>query len=329
MKPAVAGTEAVMRAFLALGLLGALSPSVARADEAACSLRVIEAPAEVRDALVGWASGEKMCHALSVRITPTGEGYSLWAQADDGRTFTRWVSDAKTAALLVVSWSGDDTLPAADPAPRSQYTFRAHVRQIVPQEKTAIASRAASKPEMRAIIVAGVANTGADENLYARTGVRASVDITTDGLWYLGIGGMVTDEKVNIYDYWTGRRLAQAYEPHATLMGYVGRWTAHDHFRISAGAGFSYSQLSDIDMSPGVASQVMFERVGIFTPAVELSLLAWIPLTNRWSFTGGAVLTAAGPSASYGLLKNSDLAFAPDHDGGVQIVGALGLGRTL
>jgi hypothetical protein len=73
----------------------------------------------------------------------------------------------------------------------------------------------------------------------------------------------------------------------------------------------------------------MFERVGIFTPAIELSLLAWIPLTQRWSFTGGVVLTAAGPSASYGLLTNSDHAFAPDHDGGVQLLGALGLGRSL
>jgi hypothetical protein len=315
-----------MKAFLALGLL-AVSAPVARAQEVACSIRVLEAPAEVSEALVGWASGEKICHALDVRITPTADGYALWAQADDGRTFTRSVSDAKTAALLVVSWAGDDTLPAADPPAR--YTITSHVRQVVPQP-TAIASHSAppAREENRAIVVMAVANPGRGEDLYARTGLRASIDLTTNGLWVVGVAGMLTDEKVNIYDNSTGYRYAQAYEPRATLMGYIGRWAAHDHLRFSAGAGLSYSQLSDVAPGPGTPSQ-MFERVGVTVPALELSLLAWIPMSGRWAFTGGVVITASEPSSTYDLLKNSNHAFAPHHDAGVQIVGALGVGRSL
>ncbi len=211
MKVIGAGTETVMRAFLALGLLGLLTSltfgtSVARADSAVCSIRVIEAPREVRDALVGWAAGEKICHTLDVRITPTGEGYSLWAQGEDGRTFTRWVADPKTAALLVVSWAGDDTLPAGDPPPKSHFTLRTHVRQIVPQEqRTAAATTSASPPaRTQQIVVAVVANPGSGEDVYARSGIRASIDLTTHEAWRVGIAGMYSDEKVNIYDNSTG-----------------------------------------------------------------------------------------------------------------------------
>ncbi len=327
MKTAGAGTDTVMRAYLPVALLLSLAAPTARAD-AVCSLRVLEAPADVRDALVGWASGEKICHALDVRITPTGEGYSLWARAEDGRTFTRWVADAKTAALLVVSWAGDDTLPAADPAPRSHITLRTHVRQVVPQEQPAIASSAPVAAPAREIAVAAIANPGGGEDVYARTGIRASLDLTTHEAWRVGVAGMISDEKINIYDASTGWRVAQAYEPRASIVAYIGRSIARDRIRLAMGAGVSYAQLSDVTIQPGVGT-VMIQRVGITTPALELSALGSFPIAGRWSITGGVVVLATGPSATYDLLQDSNHAFAPDHDGGTQIVGALGVARSM
>lgn len=331
MKVTGAGTDTVMRAFLVSGLLVSLLSltsltSVAHADPAECSIRVIEAPREVRDALVGWASGEKICHALDVRVTPTGEGYSLWARGEDGRTFTRWVADPKTAALLVVSWAGDDTLPAGDPPPKSHFTLRMHVRQVVPQEQAGAITSASPRARTQQIVVAVIANAGSGEDVYARSGVRASIDLTTHEAWRAGIAGMYSDEKVNIYD--SSRRLAQAYEPRASLVGYIARSLASDHIRLAAGVGFTYAQLSDVIIEPGVGT-VMMERVGITSPAIELSAFAAFPITARWSITGGVVITATGPSATYSLLKDPNHAFAPDHDGGTQVVGAFGVARSM
>lgn len=320
-----------MKAFLAVGLFAVLSPAVARADDAVCSIRVLEAPAEVRDALVGWAAGEKICHALEVRITPTGEGYSLWAHSDDGRTFTRWVADPKTAALLVVSWAGDDTLPAGDPPPRTHYTVTTRVRQIVPQEPLA-ATTSAPKPSStepaHEIGVAFVANGGSGEDVYARVGIRATVDLTTHGAWRIGLAGMYSDEKVNVYDYFTGYRVAQAYEPHASFVGYIARSLASDRIRLGLGAGFSYAQLSDVMLEPG-SGTTMFERVGVVSPAFELSAIGSFPIVGRWSINGGVVITATGATTGHSLLKDSNHAFAPDHDDGAQVVGAIGVARSM
>jgi hypothetical protein len=371
-----------MRAHLAAGFLAiALVPltPVAHAGEAACSIRVLDAPSEIRDALVGWATSEKICHALDVRITPTGEGFSLWARADDGRTFTRWVADAKAAALLVVSWAGDDTLPTADPPARSRslstyasrpavgatHSSRPAIDAHVPRAShdtapfaphaPAIDARYASLPAAapsaidpvghrprdlatvtttarmrgtRQLVVAAIANPGSGEDVYARTGLRASLDLTTHGAWRVGIAGMLSDERVHIYDVWTGARVARAQEPRASAIGYLARSLGNDRIRLGAGAGFAYMQLSDVAVDP-LAGTVMLERVGIFAPAIELSALASIPIARRWAITGGIVLTATGPSASNSLLKNDDHAFAPDHDGGAQLVGALGIARSM
>jgi hypothetical protein len=384
--------------FLAIALVPSLTP-VAHAGEAACSIRVLDAPSEIRDALVGWATSEKICHALDVRITPTGEGYSLWARADDGRTFTRWVADAKAAALLVVSWAGDDTLPTADPPPRSRslsnyasrpavdathssrpavdathssrpavdatHSSRPAIDAHVPRAShdtapfaphaSAIDARYASLPAAapsaidpvrdrprdlasvtttarmrgtRQLVVAAIANPGSGEDVYARTGLRASLDLTTHGAWRVGIAGMLSDERVHIYDVWTGARLARAQEPRASAIGFLARALGNDRVRLGAGAGFAYMQLSDVAVEP-LAGTVMLERVGIFAPAIELSAFASIPIARRWAITGGIVLTATGPSASNSLLKNDDHAFAPDHDGGAQLVGALGVARSM
>ncbi|MFN0250916.1 MAG: hypothetical protein ACKV2T_28845 [Kofleriaceae bacterium] len=335
-----------MRAFL-VGTLAAFAavPSVAEAGEAVCSIRVHDAPPEVRDALVGWASGEKICHALEVRITPTGEGYSLWARADDGRTFTRWVADAKTAAVLVVSWAGDDTLPAADPPSRSRSIPTTHVHESAQpasprssnhsvaldappriERSGGDAERSVTRGRTKQIVVAAVANPGAGEDVYARTGLRASIDLTTHEAWRVGIAGMLSDERVNIYDDRAGERIAHAYEPRASAIAYIARSVARERLRLGLGAGFAYMQLSDVIISPGVGT-VMLERVGIFAPAIELSALGSIPITKRWAITGGVVITATGPSATNGLLTNEDYSFASDHDGGTQIVGVLGVVR--
>ena len=326
MKSSPAGTSLSMRAVMTLGTLGilAITPSTARA-EAACSLRVLEAPREVSDALLGWAGGEKTCHALDVRITPTGAGYSLWARAEDGRTFTRWVADPKTAALLVVSWAGDDTLPAADPPRSATYTLQTHVRYEVPQAPGPAIASPAPPARSRELAVGMIANPSTGEGVYARTGVRASIDVTTHDAWRVGIAAMLSDEKVNVYD--PSRRVAQAYQPRASAIAYISRGIGNDRLRLGAGAGFAYTQLSDVVIEPGEGG-VMIERVGIFAPAIELSAIVAIPVTLRWSITGGLVITATGPSSTYKLLDDP-YTFASGHDHGSQVVGTIGVARSL
>jgi hypothetical protein len=304
-------------------MLAAAAPSVAHAEAPACSLRVLEAPDDIRDALVGWASGETICHALDVRITPTGDGFSLWARADDGRTLTRWVADAKSAAVLVVRWAGDDTLPVGDPVPRTRIKPDVTSPMVV-KDRVVRRGPAARKRE---VVVAMIANAESGEDVHARTGLRASIDLTMHGNWRVGIAGMLSDEKVYIYDYWTDMRVARAYEPRASAIGYITRSLVEDRVRLGMGAGFAYTQLSDVVVEPRVNN--MIERVGIFAPAFELTALGSFPLSGRWQITGGVVITATGPSATSDLLKNDAHVFAPDHDGGTQIVGALGVSRAM
>jgi hypothetical protein len=315
-----------MRAFLPIGLFGVAiaTMSVAHADDAACSIRILEAPPEALDAIAGWAAGERTCTTLEVRVVPTGEGYSLWARTHDGRTFTRWVPSAKTAALLVVSWAGDDSLPAADP-PHSSIVLRTHVRQMLPEQPAQLHADIAPTP--RDVLVAAIVRPGSGEDIQARTGIRVSADLAVHDAWRMGLAGMLSDEKVNIYGYNT-YRAATAYEPRASLIGYLARDVVSNHIRLSAGAGVLYTQLSDVVMEPGVGDQ-MVDRMGILAPAAELSAMFRLPLSERWALSGGTVLTLSTDRTHTGLLIDPDQTFAPDHDQAAQLVVAFGVSRSM
>lgn len=191
----------------------------------------------------------------------------------------------------------------------------------------------ATAPERprRQLVVAAIGRPGDGEDVDGRSGLRASIDLTTHGAWRVGIAGMLSDEPIRIYSVSAGYRIATAFEPHASLMGYLARSFARDRIRLSAGVGVAYAQLSDVVFAPGsnlVEGPAMIHRVGIASPAIELSALAAYPLTARWSIVGGVVLTATGPT-EYKLLKDPDHAFAPRHDDGAQLVFALGASRAL
>ena len=97
---------------------------VARAAVAApCTVRVVEAPADVRTEIEAWVRAEPSCdRSLEVRVVAARDGYAIVAHDDHGQTWERTVPDAATVAVLVVSWMAAEpdapvaSLPGLAPA---------------------------------------------------------------------------------------------------------------------------------------------------------------------------------------------------------------------
>ena len=106
------GSRIALCAFTALaGTSLAATPS---AHAGPCAVKVVDAPDEVRAQIEAWVQAEPSCaRELRVRVAVTDQGYQLTAFDDGGSVRTRIVPDAPSAAVLVVSWMADDSVPAS------------------------------------------------------------------------------------------------------------------------------------------------------------------------------------------------------------------------
>jgi hypothetical protein len=87
-------------------------------EPAACEVRIVRAPDDVRREIENWIAREPPCRiALDVRVIPTEGGLYLMARDSTGRLHERLVPDAQAAGVLVASWVADDTLEPTPPPP--------------------------------------------------------------------------------------------------------------------------------------------------------------------------------------------------------------------
>src|SRR5688572_29410484 len=97
----------------------AVSPAAAETavrTEAACEVRFVRAPDDVRLEIERWLCAESHCmSSIDLRVVPTDDGYYLLAQRPDGRIHERVVPNAQSAGVLVASWVADDWVRRPSP----------------------------------------------------------------------------------------------------------------------------------------------------------------------------------------------------------------------
>jgi hypothetical protein len=158
-------------------LAGTSIATVRTADAGPCTVNVIAAPDEVRAQIESWVQAEPSCaRELRVRVAVTEDGYELTAFDDGGQVRTRVVPDAPSAAVLVVSWMADDSVPAsAEPtiAFDSDSPF---------SDELSLHARPAATRRPRHWLALGTDLTAQDQ-----VGVRGQIDVLAGAHWMTGV----------------------------------------------------------------------------------------------------------------------------------------------
>ncbi|MFT3692035.1 MAG: hypothetical protein QM831_02760 [Kofleriaceae bacterium] len=145
-----------------------MSATVASADP--CAVHIVDAPDAVRAEIEHWVAAEPRCaRELTVRVTETADGLLVEA---DGRQ--RVLPDARSVAVLVVSWMADDTIgraPVVEP-----------VRPPSTVEPTRVVARVEppAASSNRWLAVGAVIDD-------AGIGVDGRLDVVTRARWTLGL----------------------------------------------------------------------------------------------------------------------------------------------
>jgi hypothetical protein len=135
--------------YVVIAVTGAALPGAARAEVAACEVTIVEAPRDVRDAVIAWVQDEWSCKHLELRAVAIEGAYALFALRSDGRVFARTVPDSPTAGALVASWAAADAEPAPGPALELMWMPRStHRATAVDADLDATPPRSTSRPKI-------------------------------------------------------------------------------------------------------------------------------------------------------------------------------------
>lgn len=254
----------------------AVSPAAAEtavSTSAACEVRFVRAPDDVRHVIERWLAAEPRCTStIDLRVIPTDDGYYLIAQRPDGRLHERFVPDAQSAGVLVASWVADDWVQASPPAPvRSRPTaLPPLIVNPFESESPAVVAISAPRPRANAARWLSLATMWGDDE-GRDGGLRAELDVLSRGNWTLGASlawAQTSSYSARNDDYW-----ASGYG--AYTMSY-GRW----EIRLGSGLGLVYSDVNDMggSISPHATG------LGL---ALDVHALMTVRLTERWGITAG------------------------------------------
>ena len=290
-----------MLAGLAVGLTGRVAGAqpVTHPEPVPCTVHVVLAPAEVRAEIEAWVRAEPRCRTqLEVRVVPTDDGYHLSARDPGGRARERIVPDARSAAVLVVSWMADDSLgpTLSDAGARSEDPMPVEVAQAPPAEAEALAPAPApaldgeSPPGLvrradrgrarawRALTLGAITSSGDD------VGVRGQIDLLGGARWSAGLAG--------------GWRPGDPGRGGAPMSPDAGTGEA----RLVLGTGHTFGRISlRAQLGIGVdlvePAEHMAGRGGMsapgggeLVPRAEAGVFATVHLGDAWGLVGGPLV---------------------------------------
>jgi hypothetical protein len=236
----------------------ALAVSPAAADTAvsttaACEVRFVRAPDDVRHVIERWLAAEPRCTgSIDLRVVPTDDGLYLLAQRPDGRLHERVVPDAQSAGVLVASWVADDwvTQPNVWSSPRPT---------SVPVAEPALAPPQDARPTVRVVSAPGrrgshaprwfsagalLSTTDSDDG-----GLRLELDVIQRGNFTLGASLAWTETSMAVgtaYGYGDMRSDDVALTATGAYSLHAGRW----ELRTALGIGGVYSDVNGF-IAPG------------------------------------------------------------------------------
>jgi hypothetical protein len=276
-----------MRIVIAAVVALAVSPAAAdtaMTTDAACEVRFVRAPDEVRHVIESWLAAEPRCtSSIELRVVPTEDGFYLLAQRPDGRLHERVVPDAQSAGVLVASWVADDWVEPAPPPP--PVAPRPIIVNPFAESPGAITVRAqvARRQSPQSVSLAAMIHAGGEGG----GGLRGELDLVRRGAWTAGVAltASASRQAVNeVASYATEDYKAVAYVARTSKFR---RW----QLRFSAGAGIISTE-AHISRAPSVASSPG-EFIGLNDTSIvgEAAISAVLPLSQNWSLSGGPILS--------------------------------------
>ncbi|HEY5937659.1 MAG TPA: hypothetical protein VIU61_23590 [Kofleriaceae bacterium] len=302
---------------------------------AACDVKIVRAPDDVRAVIESWVKAEPRCAVrLEVRVVPTqGGGLYLLVRDEHGRERERVVPDAQSAGVLVASWAADDSIipdapagpapapafgpelppapvqaPAAPPVAEAAPPAAAPVRVAAAPGLTpasapvGITATAAPRPPSKRWLTIGAMGRMGEGDVQP-FGVRAELDLRTRGNWVFAVGASLQNAEVGLYDG-SGYGMIDTTDLRAVASiawtKHRGRW----QLRLGVGAGLMFTT------AEGDFDGDLIQADGV-SPTLELSALVARELTARWALTAGLILTATHqeyviPSSSSMLVLTRD-----------------------
>jgi hypothetical protein len=165
----------------------------------ACGIRVVRAPADLRDQVEGQlqADGAACSGALDVWLVPASDGIYVQARDRGGRLRERMVPDAVIAATLLASWVEIDAAAPVWAPPPTEATPPSAAAPVAPPRATAAVARpglVASAPRRRSripgfAVSAMAVETGSD---LSGGGIRVGVDLLRFGRFELGVAAQAS-----------------------------------------------------------------------------------------------------------------------------------------
>jgi len=296
---------------LAVAILVSQASSSAFAEpagDAPCTVTIVAAPEPVRAVVEAWVAAERRCsRTLQLRIEVDGAALHVYARDDRGNVRERVVPDAPSVGALVASWIADDAPALAEPAlaepaapPAPLPAEPAPVAPPPPAPEVALPplrpapSEAAHRfgdlgsrgltatltPPARPAWLSLVAALSVSET--RKFGLRADLDLVNRRRWSAGAFAAQLEN---------GQRSLGIAVSRAG--GFVAVETAAGDWQLRTQAGLGGTLF-------WVRNYCNCEQMGVparvhrltLRPISELAVLIGHRLGARWSFAGGAMITA-------------------------------------
>jgi len=299
----------------------ALAGSPAAADtamttDAACEVRFVRAPDEVRHVIERWLAAEPRCtSSIELRVVPTEDGFYLIAQRPDGRLHERMVPDAQSAGVLVASWVADDWVaPPANvwAAPRPTGIPVAEPALAPPQDSKPVVVAAALRPggsHAPRWISAGALFSTSDSD---DGGLRLELDVVAKGNFTIGAALAWTETSMGFatgYGYGDMRSSDVALTATGAYTLHAGRWA----LRTSLGIGGVYSDVNGA-IDPGTGqpwSEMPYFNGSGGGLVVTASMVLSARISDSWGIHAG--LLAHAISERFGTSSDMTLQRTDPH----------------
>jgi hypothetical protein len=266
----------------------------AEAQTRPCAVTIVRAPDDVKTTVESWLAKEPCATPLVVRIIPTEGQLYIYAQDERGRVRERVVPDAESAGVLIASWTADDGIAIAEPAPivapiiaaepvrETQHDLVAVFRPTAERARTPLAP-----PADHWLTLAVGAGSGA--------GLRAEVEALRRGAftadlqigWGRSAMNDLDDPQSSGIYIARFEDLSGAVAAHYTWP-FAKKW----HLRGGLGAGVVGSQLSLEYFDPNTGSTAS-ANASLVSAFAEASLLVGYSFADHWQVELGPVGTIA------------------------------------
>lgn len=274
-----------------LVLLSIVAHAPAHAESRPCAVTIVRAPDDAKATVERWLAKEPCATPLTVRIIETEGQLYIYAQDERGRVRERIVPDAESAGVLIASWTADDGIAIAEPAPivaraAPIVVAPAPVRDT-PHDLTAVFRPAPPPPPAHWLSLAAGAGSG--------VGLRAEVEALRRGSFSANVQLAWAASAMNDLDdpQSTGIYVAH-FEDLSALVSihYTWPFARSWHVRAGLGAGLVASQLalSYFDQHTGVTANA---DASLASAVAEASLLIGYTLTDHRQVELGPVGTVA------------------------------------